>query len=215
MADDWRVTITLADERDAATILDELRGREVRRELHDALGGRVAVSSDGPNLFLYADSRRAAEAGEEALREVLDEHELPGTPHLDRWHPIEERWEDASVPLPTTPEARRAEQERLEELDEADAAATGVAQWEVRVELPSRRDAEALADRLEAEGVSVVRRSAYLLVGASDREEADELARRLQTDAPHGAQVHVEPGAGLAWRLLPENPFAIFGGLGG
>jgi hypothetical protein len=215
MADDWRVTITLTDAGDAAAVLDELRGREVRRELHDELGGRVAVSRDRASLFLYANTRRAAEAGERALREVLDEHGLEGRPHLDRWHPVEERWEDASVPLPTSPEERRMELERLEELDEADSAATGIAQWEVRVELPSRQAAEALADRLEAEGASVVRRSAFLLVGANDRDEAEELARRLQAESPHGAQVHVEPGAGLAWKLLPENPFAIFGGLAG
>jgi hypothetical protein len=27
--------------------------------------------------------------------------------------------------------------------------------------------------------------------------------------------VHVEPGAGLVWQLMPNNPFAIFGGLAG
>ena len=215
MAEDWRVTITMGSPDEAREVLRDLRERDVRQELRDELGGRVAVSSDGPNVFLYADTRRAAEAGERALREALEERGLDGIPHLDRWHPIAERWEDASVPLPTTDEARRLERERLDQQDEEDSERTGIAQWEVRVELPGQREAERLADDLEREGVPVVRRSSYVLAGANDKEEAEELARRLQSEAPD-AHVHVEPGSGLAWELRPSNPFAIFfGGLGG
>jgi hypothetical protein len=215
MADDWRVTIAVGSTNDAHSVLRALKERDVHHELRDQLGGRVAVSNDGPNIFLYADTRRAAEAGERVLREVLEEHGLPGEPHLDRWHPIEERWEDASVPLPDTDEARDAERERLDEQDEEDSERTGIAQWEVRIELPSPQEAERLADRFEDEGLYVVRRSHYLLVGANDKDEADELARRLQAESPEGARVHVEPGSGLAWQLRPQNPFAVFGGLAG
>jgi hypothetical protein len=216
VAEDWRVTITMGSADEAREVLRELRERDVRQELRDELGGRVAVSSEGPSLFLYADTRRAAEAGERALREALDDQGRTGIPHLDRWHPIAERWEDASVPLPATDEARRAERERLDEQDEEESKRTGIAQWEVRVQLPDQREAERLADALESEGLPVVRRSSYVLVGANDRDEADDLARRLQTESPAGARVHVEPGSGLAWELRPSNPFAIFfGGLGG
>jgi len=215
MADDWRVTITLQEAEHANRILRALHEREVRQELCDELGGRVAVSSNGPDLFLYADSRRAAEAGERALREAIEEHDLTGEPRLDRWHPAEERWEEASVPLPQTADEREAERERLEADDAAESVSTGIAQWEVRVELPSAQDAEALADRLSSAGDSVVRRSNYILVGANDRDDAEALARRLQAEALHGATVHVEPGAGLVWQLMPNNPFAIFGGLAG
>jgi hypothetical protein len=52
-----------------------------------------------------------------------------------------------------------------------------------------------------------VRRWRYLLVGAESREDAEELARRL-----HG---QVEPSSELVWEVVPQNPFAIFGGLGG
>ena len=38
-------------------------------------------------------------------------------------------------------------------------------------------------------------------------EEARSLARRL-----HG---EVEPGGELVWEVTPQNPFAVFGGLGG
>lgn len=205
MADDWRVTITLSEEEHASRVLEALREREVRRELQDALGGRVAVSSDGPNLFLYADTRRAAEAGERALREVLDEHDLTGVPKLERWHAIEERWEDPSVELPPDEERERAEAEDAEESLE-----TGIAQWEVRVELPSHEEAKQVAAQLEREGYSVARRSAYLFVGANDEDDARALADRLKASGT----VQVQPGGGVAYQLLPRNPFAVFGGLG-
>jgi hypothetical protein len=211
VAEDWRVTITLREQEHAGRVLDALRERDVRQELRDELGGRVAVSGDGPRLFLYADTRRAAEAGEGVLRDVLDEHGLSAEPQLDRWHPIEERWEDAGVPLPASETERREERERRDAQDEADSIESGVAQWEVRVELPAQSDAERLAEELEGEGLSVVRRSTFLLVGANDKDEAAALAGRL---AGRGV-VHVEPGSGVAWQLLPQNPFAVFGGLAG
>jgi hypothetical protein len=205
VAEDWRVTITLAEDGDASRVLGALHDREVRDELRDALGARVAVSADGPHLFLYADTRRAAEAGEQTLRDVLAEHHLTGAPRLERWHAVEERWEDPTVELSPEQERGRREAEETEEsLD------TGVAQWEVRVELGSTAEAESLADELRGEGLSVVRRSSYLLVGANDEDDAKGLAERLGTRGT----VHVEPGAGVAWQLLPQNPFAVFGGLG-
>src|SRR5215208_4658724 len=63
----------------------------------------------------------------------------------------------------------------------------GYAPWEVRIECESRAAAHALADRLEQEGYGVVRRF-------------------------HG---EVEPGGELVYEVTPQNPFAIFGGLGG
>jgi hypothetical protein len=216
MAEDWRVTVTIDSPTNVQTVLQELQELDVRQELRDQLGGRVAVSSDGPSIFLYADTRRGAEAGERALREALEEYALEGDPRLDRWHPLEERWEDASVPLPDTDDAREAERERLDEQDEHDSERTGIAQWEVRIEVPTPAQGERLADALEREGLAVVRRSTYLLIGTNDRDDADELAQRLQAESPEGAYVHVEPGSGLAWQFRPTNPFAVFfGGLAG
>jgi hypothetical protein len=206
MADDWRVTIALPNEEHTGRILAALRDRELRDDLRDALGDRVAVSSDGPNLFLYADTRRAAEAGERVLRNVLEEHRLDGAPKLERWHPVEERWEDPAVSLSSAEERERAEEDDAEESVE-----TGVAQWEVRVELDSHEVAESLADELAGEGWSVVRRWRYLLVGANDEDDAQKLAERLRSKGT----VHVEPGSGVAYQLLPANPFRIFGGLAG
>lgn len=192
-------------------LLRALHEREVRNDLQHELGGRVAVSADGPHIFLYAGTRRAADAALAQLRETLAEHGVGGEPQLHRWHPIEERWEDPDVPLPTDEEGRELEEERRDEND----AATPVAEWEVRVELGSHADAEALAVELEGEGYLVVRRWKYLLLGVTTEEEATALAERLRAEAPHGAKVEVEPGLGIVWESMPRNPYAVFGGLGG
>ena len=84
----------------------------------------------------------------------------------------------------------------------------------MRVSLPSREATEALAERLEAESLPVVRRSTFLLVGAANRDDAEALAERLRAESPEGAKVEVEPGGGMVWEVMPHNPFAVFGGLG-
>jgi hypothetical protein len=210
MAEDWRVSVTVQDNGRPAPLLRLLHEREVRNELREELGGRVAVSSDGPTIFLYAGTRRAAEAAATELRAALADRGLTGEPRLDRWHPVEERWESAEVPLPGDEAAREVEQERLEET----ARGERVAEWEVRVELERHADAVALATQLEEEGYLVVRRWRYLLIGTATRGQAEELGRRLAEAAPEGARVRVEPGLGVVWELMPSNPFAVFGGLG-
>ena len=75
------------------------------------------------------------------------------------------------------------------------------------MELPSHHQADELADQLESEGYDVVRRWRYLIVGAASEEQARELARRLHGEA--------QPGGELIWEVTPQNPFALFGGLGG
>ena len=192
-------------------VLRALEEREVRNELRSELGGRVAVSSDGPTIFLYANTRHAAEAAEAELREALAEHGFDGEPRLDRWHPLAEEWRPADEPMPANEAERELEEQRREEAD----ATTPVAEWEVRVELANHADAVALADDLEEDGLEVTRRWRYVLVGTTTREEADTLAARLKTEAPRGARVQVEPGLGIVWELYPSNPFAVFGGLAG
>jgi hypothetical protein len=211
VAEDWRVTATVANDGQAQEILEALHERVVNTTLRDELGDRIAVSSDGPHVFLYADTRLAARAANDVLLAVLEEAGATADPQITRWHPIEEQWEDASVPLPDTEDERRAERARLDAEDEAVSVATGVAQWEVRIELASHDEAERLADELEAGGRSVVRRSRFLIVGANDRDDAEGLANDLRSRGT----VHVEPSSGAAWQLMPRNPFAIFGGLGG
>jgi hypothetical protein len=192
MADDWRVTVTLPEEGFVERLLDRLRRHEVEDEVIARLGGRVVVSSGPGTVFVYADSEDAAREAERLLRELSG-----AEVKVDRWHPIEERWEDPSVPLPQTEAAREAEHERREQQETGQSQRTGLAEWEVRVELDSHRDASELADRLSAEGMKPVRRWKYLVVGANNEDEARELAERLRREAPSTAAVAVEPGPAM------------------
>ena len=134
---------------------------------------------------------------------------------VSRWHPAEERWEDASKPLPRTAEEADAEHERREEQQEEEAEESGYAEWEVRVDLPSHQEAVDFAERLEAEGITpITRRWKYVLIGTATEEDAKELAERLRGEAPPGAKVTAEPSATIAWELTGGNPFSLFGGFG-
>jgi hypothetical protein len=219
VADDWRVAFTLRAE-DPGRIAHSLQGLHERALEHDAaerLSGRVAVSRDGEHLFLYADSESAARDAREVVSALLDEHELAAEaePAVERWHPVEQRWEDAGVALPSTAAERAEEEDRLEADDAAEAAASGFATWEVRVEFASHDDAAAFAERLERDGLPVVRRATFLLVGANDEDEARALALWLREEIPAGARILVEPGGNEVWEVAGNNPFAFLGGLGG
>ena len=75
MADDWRVTVAFIDAIDAHAAVQALRehhadGSRRRR------GDGVAVSVDGPHLFLYAATEDVARAAERVVREVLAQYQL-------------------------------------------------------------------------------------------------------------------------------------------
>lgn len=213
VADDWRLTVELDDDESSRELVEWLG--EVRLEAGERrpLGERVIVSRDGPRVFLYADTEDRARHVESIVLAKLG-HPAAGRVELARWHPAEQRWEDASMPMPQTDEEWEAEHDRLQEREEDESLAAGYGQWEVRVELPSHDETVAFAERLEGEGIPVVRRYTYLLVGAVNEDEAGELAERLEAEAPEGARVEVEPGGQMVWEVAPQNPFAVFGGLG-
>lgn len=215
MADDWRITVDLVEEADASSLVYELEQTELEDERRARLGDRIAVSSDEGVVYLYADAEEVAREANVVVRETLDRLGMEADTTLARWHPVEQRWEDPEVPLPQTEDEWQAEHERLQAREAAESRETGEAAWEVRVELPDHDATAELADRLESEGMPVVRRWTYLLVGAANEDEARALAGRLRDEAPAGSRVEVEPGGRLAWEVAPQNPFAIFGGLGG
>ena len=195
MSDDWRIRVELGEPAHADTLLDRLGlgggSDEAKRLARELAGRRLAVSNDADTVFVYAGSAAEAEQARLIVEAELGEEGIAAEPVAERWLPDEERWSGE-------PPGETWEQEEIDH---------GHAPWEVRVELPSRGEAEQLADRLEAEGYDVVRGWRYLVVGAASEEEANELAERL-----HG---EVEPGGAVAWEVAPQNPFAVFGGLGG
>jgi len=213
VAEDWRVTVDLQEDDHVARLLRALHEREVESDVGQQLGDRVAVSGSSGRVFLYADGEQAARTAQQVVERALREHEVQGATKLERWHHEEEEWEDADKPLPSTAAEHLAEHQKLEQQETAESRSSGIAEWELRIELPTHHDADALANRLRQEGYQVVRRWTFLLIGANDEDEARALAERLQAELPSGATIHVEPGSGVAWELMPRNPFAIFGGL--
>jgi post-segregation antitoxin (ccd killing protein) len=191
--DDWRIRIELPDEEGARGLLERLGfAKSDADELAEELRAqRLAVSRDGETIFVYAASGMQAEQASRIVERELEEEGLtPSRFVTERWLAEEERWNDE-------PDGPDTEEDLLER---------GYAPWEVRVESKSLREAHDLAEQLRAEGYDVSRTFTYVIAGAESRDQAAELARRI-----HG---RVEPGGELVYEVQPQNPFAVFGGLG-
>jgi len=204
VANDWRVTVTLHDPAHVGRALESLHEHEVEDDARRRLGHRVAVSAEGSQVFLYAGTENAAREADQVARELIKQHGLSADFALDRWHPVEEEWEDAGVAMPQTDEEREAEHRRLEEDETRESGEYGYPQWEVRIEMPSRHAAEDLAERLQAKGHPVVRRWTLLVLGADNSDDADALAQVVKQEAPADAKVETE-------ELGPLLPFTQIG----
>jgi hypothetical protein len=215
VADDWRLTVDFDEEADGAQLTERLHAREFAGDERERFGERVIVSRSAARVFFYMGSEEQAREVEAVVRDELATRNIPAILTLERWHPIEQLWRDAALPLPQTEAEVETEWEHREAREEAESLAAGKAEWEVRIELSTHEQTEELADRLRQEGIPVVRRSTFLLVGAPSEADATELAERLRAEAPEGAAVHVQPGGEMVWEVAPKNPFAFLGGLGG
>ena len=195
MNDDWRIRIDLEEEH-AEGLLERLGldlGSEARKLTEELEGRRLVVSRDDDTLFVYAGSKPEAEQARAVIEAELREVGAQGrVGPIEHWLGDEDRWDDEP------PETFEPEQEVLEQ---------GLSPWEVRLEAASPEEAQTLARKLEAEGYSVVRRYTFVLVGAESEDAAQELAKRLHGEA--------EASGELVYEALPQNPFVIFGGLGG
>ncbi|HEX6491633.1 MAG TPA: hypothetical protein VF002_09720 [Gaiellaceae bacterium] len=196
MKDDWRIQIEVEEEH-AAGLLERLGlnlGEDARTLAEELEGRRLAVSRDDETIFVYAGSRADAERARAIVEAELRELGAKASVgRIEHWLADEERWDDEPSVQPDP-----LEEEALEH---------GFAPWEVRIETETPQAADELADRLEREGHGVVHRHRFVLVGAASEQQARALARRL-----HG---EVEAGGELVYEALPQNPFALFGGLGG
>jgi hypothetical protein len=196
-SDDWRVTLSVTGQ--APGPLPEQVEEDIRRRL----GRSIAVGAGDAQVFLYAGTETEARDAERSALEVLGQHGLQAECALHRWHPIEEEWEDPGVPIPQTEAERQAERQRLEDAESAESEASGLAQWQVRVELGSHHAAVALARKLEGEGRAVVRRWKFLVIGASNEDEAQKVAEQIRAEAPPGARVYAEE-SGVGWPFVPS-----------
>ncbi len=189
--DEFRIEVDLDDDRHGYSLGERLRALDLDEEARARVGEGVIVTRDGPRLFAYAGTQRQAREAERVVRRLLDEDQLTANVSVTRWHPLEETWTDASLPLPETDEERRAEYARKEAVEEREVDAEGEFDWKVYVALASREDASELARSLEQEGLPVARRWKYVAVGALTEERARELEERLRREAPPSADVWI------------------------
>jgi hypothetical protein len=212
MAEDWRVAVEFEDPDHLGRLSEELESHIVEDDVRAAFGDRIVVSNDGDRLFLYADTRSAAEAAAAEVRSTVAGNGWPTRINLERWHEDAEDWEPAGTPAADSAEARHAEHLRLMAREDAETKAQGYADWEVRVELPDHRAAHELSARLDREGVPHVRRWKYVLVGARDEDAAKAWAERLRTEAAAGSDISVE---GTFESVAAHNPWAVWSEAGG
>jgi hypothetical protein len=202
--EDWRVEVELKDQEHGYSLGERLRALDLDDDARERLGRRVIVTRDGSKLFLYTTTEAEAKEAARVVQELAAADRLTPEIRTTRWHPVEEAWEDASVPLPRT----ETEREREFEQREAQAEATGDYDWYVHVRAPDRTAADDLERRLRDRDFSVERRWRYLTIGAASQEQAEEIAATVRDELPH-AEVELEPS-----RDVPATLFVRLSSLG-
>jgi len=190
--DEFRVEVELNDDEHGYSIGERLRALDLEDDARERLGSLVMVTRDGSRIFLCSTTEAHAHEAERVVRGLAEADRLTAEIAITRWHPVEESWKDASIPLPATPEEEQAEYAAREAAEIREAELEGEYDWHVLVHLPGRNDAVVLAERLAAEGLPVRRRWRYLIADAVTEERAQELADRLRSELPGDTDVRIE-----------------------
>lgn len=190
--DEWRVEVDLEAE-EGYPLGEKVRSLDLDDEVKRRLGSRVIVTRDGPRFFLYAATQDGAGAAETVVRSLLESEGMSASVSVTRWHPIEEAWRDASLPLPQTEAEEEAERVRHELAEEREARVEGSYDWRVKVAAHSRHEAIELERDLVSQGLPVRRRFRYLTADAPTEERATEIGAGIQASAAPGTRVWVEP----------------------
>jgi hypothetical protein len=202
--EDWRVEVELKDHEHGFSLGERLRALDLDDDARKRLGRRVIVTRDGSKLFLYTTTEAEATEAARVAQELAAADRLTAEIRTTRWHPVEEAWEDASVPLPSTDADRERELEKREE----EAEATGDFDWYVHVRAPDRSAADKLERRLRESDFSVERRWRYLTIGAASEEQAEGITATIRDELPQ-AEVELEPT-----RDVPATLFVRLSSLG-
>jgi len=215
MNDDWRLQIDFRDDGPLDALQDRLDAEDLEHDLSDVFQDRVIVSRNETTIFLYAGDKEQAERAQALVERLCKEDEEEISIDFRRWHPMAMEWSPADEPLPEDAAARAAEHQDRIARERQESEEQGYPQYEVRVSLPSWKEAGELADRFRDEGLPTVHRWRHVLVGAADEDAAAALAERIRNEAPAESEVAVE----ATWKEmaddLPPSPFAFLGGLGG
>lgn len=191
--EDWRVEITLDDEQHGYDLGKRLRSHDLGDEARERLGKRVYVSRNGPVLFLYTGGEHEARAAEDVVRELVAADGLTAEFRgVTRWHPVEQAWKDASIPLPRTAEEVSEERARREDAERREAAEQGSYDWVVKVNLPRADEAKRISETLEGAGHPVERIWRWVTVHVLTDEIGNDLISWLKAALPHDAEIWLE-----------------------
>jgi hypothetical protein len=211
--EDWRLQVDFVEEGPVDALHDGLDARELEHDLSAAFQDRVIVSRNEATIFLYAGDREQAQRARALIERLTREDEEEVEIDFKRWHPIALEWKPADEPLPRDAEARAAEHQAKIASERQETEEQGYPQYEVRIDFPSRDEAEGFVDQLRSEGLPTAHRWKYVLVGAADEDAAKALADRIRSEAPADSKVSVE---GTFKEIADDirSPFAFLGGLG-
>jgi len=184
MGDDWRVRIAFG-------VLP--RGRRAFRQalipaVGSRLGDQVTVSSGKTQIFVYAPSIGLADQAAQVAGELLALHGIEARIVTEFWSLREQQWQDADDPSAGPAAQRPADRPEAQqhadrqEAERKRSVTTGVPAWQVRIEVPSHREAIALAGHLAAQGWRVRRRPRSVIVSANCEDDARGLGRALSGD---------------------------------
>jgi hypothetical protein len=190
--EDWRVEVELDDEEHGYSLGERLRALDLDDEARKRLGSGVIVTRDGSRLFLYTLTHEEAQEAARVVEELTAAETLTSQIHTTRWHPVEEDWKDASLPLPRTPSEEALERQTLEERERQEVAAGGDYAWQVHVRARDRGEAMALEQRLLEQTLPARRRWRFVTIGALTEEQAEKIASTVRDGLPE-ADVEIQP----------------------
>lgn len=188
MAESWRVVITFPGQPQG-------KNKPLREKIVQDLGRQldhVRVTSGKTGIFVYASASGQAWEALRAARDVAARSGATADFRTECWDARQEEWRLAKASPPGASAEPPSAHEYQQEQEREQSLKTGRASWLVRVDMPSHRDAAALADHLAAGGWPVERRRKRLYAGANCEDDARHLAEQIRGCLPAGTAVHAE-----------------------
>jgi hypothetical protein len=92
MADEYRVEVELKDAQHGLTLWERLRSFDLDDHARKRLGGRVTITRDGSQMFMYASTEQDGREAEKTMRELVAEDHLDADYSLTRWNSESQEW---------------------------------------------------------------------------------------------------------------------------
>jgi hypothetical protein len=214
VSENWRLAIDLREDGHARALIDRLEAVELKHDLASSFHDQVFLDRHGAEVRAYSSDQVQAEKVEELVNSLADKHGWQIETKLFEWDEAETEWVATSKDI--SHDARHGAAHKKVISDErASSLAHGYPDWEVKVECPSHHDVLALSETLTKENISNAHRWRYLVIGALDEDQANQLAERVRKEAPEGTTTLVQGSRQATLADRPANPFAVFGGMAG